>query len=118
MPEEQIELFTYPELAEKLRDVLSSGEKVHAEEVLVRLGMKHFDRRELRRLCEDAIMKHGIPIGASTKGLFLVTDQKSFEEARTFLVKQMIAYSKRIDGLEKAFGIQESNELDDEEETA
>lgn len=118
MPEEQIELFTYPGLAEKLRDILSSGEKIRVEEVLKRLGMKHFHRRELRQLCEDAIMKHGIPIGASTKGLFLVTDQKSFEEARTFLVKQMIAYSKRIDGLEKAFGIQESTELDDEEETA
>ncbi len=116
MPEEQIELFTYPGLAEKLRDVLSSGEKVHAEEVLVRLGMKHFDRRELRRLCEDAIMKYKIPIGASTKGLFLVTDQKSFEEARTFLFKQMVAYSKRIEGLERAYGIDSSIESVEEED--
>ncbi len=116
MPEEQIELFTYPGLAEKLRDVLSSGEKVHTEEVLVRLGMKHLDRRELRRLCEDAVMKYGIPIGSSTKGLFLVTDQKSFEEARTYLFKQMVAYSKRIEGLERAYGIDPSIESIEEEE--
>ena len=116
MPEEQIELFTYPGLIEKLRDILSSGEKIRVEEVLKRLGMKHFHRRELRQLCEDAIMKHGIPIGASTKGLFLVTDQKSFEEARTFLFKQMVAYNKRIEGLEKAYGIDSSIESVEEED--
>lgn len=115
MSEKKNELITYQGLTERLRDILSSGEKIRVEEVLKRLGMKHFHRRELRQLCEDAIMKHGIPIGASTKGLFLVTDQKSFEEARTFLVKQKIAYSKRIDGLEKAFGIEGLDDLDEEE---
>lgn len=116
MSEKKNEPITYQGLTERLRDILSSGEKIRVEEVLKRMGMKDFERRELRQLCENAITHYGIPIGASTKGLFLVTNQQSFDEAHSFLFKQMIAYGRRIEALEQAYGINVSVDLEEDGE--